>query len=107
MFKNRFFYDFEYIRNIGFGYELWNFYEGFSKNNYFGYIEGNLVNFILGIVFFVLKFIDFWDLRFRGSLLYLVGLYGNVIYEFNGFKIGMRIVDFLFDYVVEYIENFV
>lgn len=50
MFKNRLLYDFEYIRNTGFGHELWNFYEGFSKNNYFGHIEGNPANFTSGIV---------------------------------------------------------
>ncbi|BAD86068.1 hypothetical protein TK1879 [Thermococcus kodakarensis KOD1] len=107
MFKNRLLYDFEYIRNTGFGHELWNFYEGFSKNNYFGHIEGNPANFTSGIVLFVSKFIDPRDPRPRGSSLYLVGLYGNAIYEPNGFKTGTRIVDLLPDYAVEHIENLV
>ncbi|MDI3476034.1 MAG: hypothetical protein PWQ79_1803 [Thermococcaceae archaeon] len=56
---------------------------------------------------FVSKFIDPRDPRPRGSSLYLVGVYGNAIYEPNGFKTGTRIIDLLPDYAVEHIKDLV
>ncbi len=107
MFKNRKLYQFDYIKNTGFGHELWNFYENFGKNVYFGDIEIKPKSFISGTIFFVSKFVDPQNPSLQKSRFYLVGIYGDAIYEPDGFHTGTRVIDLLPDYAIENIKKIV
>jgi len=65
-------YNFKYINVFGFGYEWWNFYEGFSDEYYFGNTYRSGPHEFTGLTIFISKNID--DNRF-----YLVGFYGKCV----------------------------
>lgn len=107
MFKNRKLYKFDYIVNTGFGHELWNFYEHFGKNVYFGHIESNPQKFTAGTVFFVSKYIDPSNPSPKKSRFYFVGVYGYTLYNPQGFHTGVKVIDLLPEKVVNNIRRIV
>ncbi|WP_297513944.1 hypothetical protein [Thermococcus sp.] len=107
MFKNRNLYQFDYIVNTGFGHELWNFYEHFRKNVYFGHIESNPQKFTAGTVLFVSKYIDPRDPAPGRSRFYFVGVYGHALYDPQGFRTGVRVIDLLPEEAVNNIKKIV
>jgi len=107
MFNRKKLYKFDYITNTGFGHEVWNFYDGFGKNVYFGHIESSLQKFTSGVVLFVSKYIDPQDPSPKRSRFYFIGVYGNAIYEPQGFHTGTKVIDLLPEYAIENIKDIV
>jgi DNA replication protein DnaC len=81
-----------YVRETGFAFEWWNFYEGFDKDYYYGYIEGvdenSRRNFKDGLILFISKNPD------DGNM-YFIGFYGGADILPTPYDTGKKIRDLI------------
>jgi hypothetical protein len=80
--KDKSFYKF--VRETGFAYEWWNFYEGFDENYYYGSIWGAQKGLKNGLILFISRSLD------DGNM-YFIGFYGGADVLSEPYDIGNKI----------------
>jgi len=83
---------YSYVRDTGFAFEWWNFYEGFHEDYYYGYIEwGKQIppeDFKNGLILFISKKPD------DGNM-YFIGFYGGANISPTPYDTGKKIRDLI------------
>ena len=98
-YENRDKYGPSFVKEAGFGYEWWNFYNKFDNKNYIGHIEAkSITKFKKGSIIFVSR--NIYDGKW-----YFVGFYGDGEYNQNEFKTGVKVKDLFPDEVVKDLEE--
>jgi MoxR-like ATPase len=81
-----------FVRETGFAYEWWNFYEDFDENYYYGYIEwgirGPPEDFKNGLILFISK-------RPDNGKMYFIGFYGGVEISSTPYDTGKKMDDLI------------
>jgi len=83
---------YSYVRETGFAFEWWNFYEGFDKDYYYGYIEwvnqNRSEDFKDGLILFISKNPD-------DGKMYFIGFYGGTEISSTSYDTGKKISDLI------------
>jgi MoxR-like ATPase len=83
---------YRYVRETGFAYEWWNFYEDFDENYYYGHIEwGNQSppkDFKNGLILFISRSPD-------DGKMYFIGFYGGVEISSTPYDTGKKMDDLI------------
>lgn len=91
---------FEFVRRTGYAHEWWNFYEKFSRDNYYGSIITRPQKFGRGFVFFISR-------NPLDGKWYFVGFYSDAVMPPDYVSTGVPMRDLLPEVVVKDIETLV